>query len=256
MPSARPSSPAADLAALDALIGAPRSIGEARVWRVDLDAGADALAAATSLLAAPERARVEEVRRPESRRRRTVARGALRIVLARALRTGPHDVAIEPGEHGKPHVAAPPAELRFSVAHSGDLALIALHPRCAVGVDLERIAESGRRRGLARRIAAQSEAAELDREVDARGERALYERWVAKEAILKAAGVGLSLPMDAIVLRREADGRLGVVALGPGLRAVGRCLALTALELEDAHVAALALWSSEEAGAPGAPGPS
>lgn len=105
-------------------------------------------------------------------------------------------------QHGKPQVVVGgrPSPLRVSVAHSGGAALFAFAASTEVGVDVEEVrpdfdwspvlhdvfSEAERR---------QTEATEPD---PASRRRRYYERWVAKEAVLKAMGTGLDGPVKEV----------------------------------------------------------
>jgi phosphopantetheinyl transferase len=159
-------------------------------------------------------------------------------------------------EHDKPEIAAPPpgAEVcathvsqglpRFNLAHGDGVALLAInHRRDAVGVDLERIASGSRPwERLLARICHPAEAHEALAEARAIGSRAFYERWVGKEAVLKALGVGLRVSPAEVSLRRDKGGVLRVGeppgrALGPH----GRCCRLEWVRAPVGFVGAVAL---------------
>lgn len=72
-----------------------------------------------------------------------------------------------------------------------ELALIVLAGGAAVGVDLQRIEAQRDWRGLLRLVGGPDEHRRLLAEAERRGPRVFFERWVAREAILKAAGTGL-----------------------------------------------------------------
>jgi phosphopantetheinyl transferase len=128
-------------------------------------------------------------------------------------------------EHGKPEIAppSPRAEVsaahvnqglpRFNLAHRDGVALIAIsHRRHETGVDLERIAPASKRswHKLLERICHPCEAREALAEARTIGSRAFYERWVGKEAVLKALGVGLRVAPADVPLRRDSGGVLRV----------------------------------------------
>jgi len=95
---------------------------EAHVWRVDLRAGAGALA---PLLSADERARVAGLARPRDRTRFTVARASLRRILARYVGDAADELRFVYGPHGKPALAGAAAcgsgagDVQFNLSHAG-----------------------------------------------------------------------------------------------------------------------------------------
>jgi 4'-phosphopantetheinyl transferase len=209
---------------------------------LDLDATArDRPAPALTLLSDAERRRAATLR-DETRRRRFVAgRVALRVALGRALGIAPGEVGLRAGARGKPELAdAHGAGLGFNLSHSDRLCLIALRRGGQVGVDLQLLESRRPWERLLERICAPEELREARRETGAIGRLAFYERWVAKEAVLKGLGCGLTVSPARVRLRRRPDGSLGLVELPGGPDAAG-ARRLAALQAPCGFVAALAL---------------
>lgn len=148
------------------------------------------LARLTAALAPAEQARAARFRQAADRRRHVVARSVLKTTLAERLGRAPHALRFETGPFGKPALAADlaardAAPLHFNLSHSGDLALIALAP-VPVGVDLERDTPVDAQ-ALAQAWFTPAEQARL-----AQGQDDFLSLWTAREAVLKAAGTGLS----------------------------------------------------------------
>ena len=90
-------------------------------------------------------------------------------------------------------VGGVPSPAGFSVSHSGGHGLIALVPHGRIGVDVE---ERTPRRNLSddiRLLFAPGERAELEAADRDRRTDLFYRLWTLKEAVLKAAGLGLAL---------------------------------------------------------------
>ena len=90
-------------------------------------------------------------------------------------------------------VGGVPSPVGFSVSHSGGHGLIALVPHGRIGVDVE---ERTPRRNLnddIRLLFAPGERAELEAADGDRRTDLFYRLWTLKEAVLKAAGLGLGL---------------------------------------------------------------
>ena len=99
----------------------------------------------------------------------------------------PADEVVLVREHGKPRVVEPETELRFSVSRTPGLVVVALARGVEVGVDVESTARDVTRWALWEQLLSAEEIARLPDERSARN-RALLHAWVAREAILKAAG--------------------------------------------------------------------
>src|SRR5260370_39924018 len=103
--------------------------GEVDVWRGSLARGNASPAPAEEAL------RAARFATPPLRRRYLRAHAALRTILSSVT-----NVPLEFGIHekGKPFLASAP-EIRFNLAHSRGMALVAVAPDVEVGVDIERI---------------------------------------------------------------------------------------------------------------------
>ncbi len=160
--------------------------GARHVWLVDLDAPGAATAAR---LDAAESARTASLMRAEDRTRFAASHVALRLVLARYLDREPDDVEFRVGSRGEPRLAAD--EVRFSLARSGGLALIAVS-HGPVGADLERVAARPGLADVASARFAAREAAGIAAGCCGSPTLSFYRHWTAKEAYLKAIGIGLA----------------------------------------------------------------
>ncbi|WP_051294124.1 4'-phosphopantetheinyl transferase family protein [Pseudoduganella violaceinigra] len=161
-------------------------------WRVRLDAP---LEPAWPLLDDAERQRAGEFRAAAAQRRYVLARAALRCLLGDALGCGPAQVMLRTGKYGKPALAGVQG-LWFNVAHSGDYALIALSSQGPVGIDIEWQDE---------RLRAAEEEALTVRERAAPMD--FFARWVGKEAVLKAIGVGIGTYLQELSVLALEQGR-------------------------------------------------
>jgi len=198
-------------------------------WLVDLDTpGAVDLAC----LDAAERARAASYLRAQDGARFATSRAALRQVLTRYLGGEPGRLVIRSGPRGRPRLAGD--GLRFSLTRSGGLALVAvaLEP---VGADLEQLQP---RLGLADVAAARfagREAACIAAGCGGSSERSFYRHWTAKEAYLKATGLGLAGLRDTEL----------VCGSSPAIWFAGRPGAgwsLSAAQVGPQHLAAIVGW--------------
>lgn len=130
------------------------------------------------------------------------ARGMLRCVLDAYLGQPAQSLDFALGAHGKPHLAGALAQrLSFNLSHSGRSVLLAVaHPQLSVGIDVEQCLALPDWLRLAQSCFHPQEAldlAVLHMRSPRLGHRAFYETWTRKEAVLKALGLGLSMPLSA-----------------------------------------------------------
>lgn len=196
--------------------------GNCDVWVASLTEFAGRHADLDGMLVPLERAAVESSgqRGPVLR----LSRALLRLLLARYLGQGLDEIEIDRrcrvcGQpHGKPRVAGDSAHVApgFSVAHSGDLVVLAFAAGALVGVDVERVlALQNTDDDLLDYALA---ADERNRVQDAPGETratAFLHHWTGKEAVLKALGTGLEVdPGTVPVPAMPAGGRVTVTLPG------------------------------------------
>jgi 4'-phosphopantetheinyl transferase len=180
-------------------------------------------------------------RRRGTRDRYVVAHGATRAILGAALGEAPHDIAFgrrcvhcgDP-DHGKPVVDGAPS---FSLSHSGAVGVLALSP-ANVGVDVETVRPRARLDRLARRVLDDAAFAEWGTQPDAERLTAFLRAWTAKEAYLKAVGLGLVRPLRTVRVVRDG---WAIESFVPGRDAV----ASVAVETAGAVRVDVATWAPD-----------
>ncbi|MFT4101592.1 MAG: 4'-phosphopantetheinyl transferase superfamily protein [Burkholderiaceae bacterium] len=216
------------------------------IHRVDLELEHEPREAC-AVLAPEERDAAQRYRFRADRVRYAVTRAAVRELLARRFGCAPQAVDIAVGPHRKPWLrgvgGGPAADAPlFNVSHSGRFSLIAIGASArlgALGVDIEHcdpaldpfpiadIGCTGPERECLRRA-----SNPLD---------VLYPIWVAKEAALKAVGVGIPEHLLSVCIELGPVAQVGVgstVAAWAGLKAM-------ALPAPSGYVAAVA-WREKE----------
>lgn len=178
--------------------------GEVQVWRMALDRTAEEVAALFEVLSTDERERAARYVSERDRARFVAGRGLLRRVLAGYRGSeAPERLRFAYGAHGKPRLAAVDAEgvdVRFNLAHSDGLALLAVALGREVGVDVEWVREDGAIAAVADRYFSRAERDALAALPEGERCRAFYACWTRKEAYVKARGEGLALPLDGFTV--------------------------------------------------------
>ena len=154
-----------------------------------------------------------------------------RLWIARVLGCAPAQVELLRDDKGRPHL--PDARLHTSLSHADGRVALALTATGPVGVDLEPAARAQDMHELEERVAHPDERRGLPAAPAARG-RALLALWVRKEALLKAAGIGLELEMDRFVAPEDATLPL------PGARFGGQPVQLRPVDAGDDWMMAVA----------------
>jgi 4'-phosphopantetheinyl transferase len=166
----------------------------AHVWAVTIDADPTNIDRCLSLLSADELRRAKSFQVDSARRQFIITRAVLRSLLGRYLELSPGQVSIETNENKKPHLAEQDMShgLQFNVAHSGDLALVAVTRGTPIGIDIERHRIMRLAEPIAQRYFHPWEAQAIESASATERDAMFLRCWTAKEAILKAIGIGLT----------------------------------------------------------------
>jgi 4'-phosphopantetheinyl transferase len=178
--------------------------GRIEVWCIETAAQESVIRRLEYVLSAEERERAARFRFERHRDAFIVARGALRVLLARYIGSSAVDVTFVCGPNGKPSL--PDSRVEFNVSHTDGVAVLAFAQNCALGVDIECIRPIADMMHIARRFFCRGEAQELAALPEAQRERAFFLCWTRKEAYIKATGDGLSIPLNEFrVTLREGE---------------------------------------------------
>lgn len=167
------------------------------VWLVAL--AAETRAEAVEMLAPSERDRAARFATDTARNNFIQRRCALREILAGYLGIEPRDLAFSTNAFGKPSLIAPSAgaTLSFNASHSGTIAAIAVATSGRIGIDVEQLRPLVDAEQIAARFFAAGESATLAALRPRDRVEGFFNAWTRKEAVVKALGAGLSIPLDA-----------------------------------------------------------
>jgi 4'-phosphopantetheinyl transferase len=179
---------------------------EVQVWRIPYDQSYELTARLEPILQVKEQAQAMRLRSAQVRDHFTIGRASLRILLGNLQKIDSRDVVITTGIHGKPDTPSiGEHKIFFNVSHSKETILIALCRQGSVGIDVEHIdrdtnimevAEANFTKRESNRLAAISDP-ETRR-------RTFFHYWTRKEAIGKADGRGLLLPLGSFDVSFES----------------------------------------------------
>ncbi len=168
------------------------------------------------VLSAQERDRLARIVDPVQRRRRAASRVALRRALAEALGVPPSDVPLRVAPDGAVRLAGT-RDLWFSVSHAGAIGVIAVSRVGVVGVDVEMPRPAEVVVPIARRWFSTAEAQALEAMTGADAGDAFLRCWTAKEAAVKAVGVGLAHYIGRVVVEPDLSRAVSVVDAPAGV---------------------------------------
>jgi 4'-phosphopantetheinyl transferase len=207
------------------------------VWQFSLAVLDSSLLALRALLNVEECARADRFYRPIHQQRFAAGRGILRLLLSPYIGIPADEIQFVYGPNGKPALDRH-SDLAFNLSHTADEAIVAIARGTDLGVDIEVFGDDREFEKLARRYFAHEEHAQLMALPAHDQQAAFYQCWTAKEALVKAWGLGLTAPLHEFV-----------VTVMPGYTALERMAVpvwahldwrLTALPAPANHAAALA----------------
>jgi 4'-phosphopantetheinyl transferase len=171
--------------------------GETHLWRAYLQ-DTKSLLAYRDILSADELKRAERYHFAADRQKYILARGILRILLARYLNIEPAAIHFEYGKQGKPAIAFKQnrINLQFNVSHSADMVCYAFTLKDAIGIDIEYHKKKLDYLNIAKRFFSPSEVNQLIQQPERHQISFFYKLWTCKEAYIKALGQGLFLALD------------------------------------------------------------
>jgi len=157
----------------------------------------------SDLLDEIERERYAGYRREADKQRFLTGRALIRGVVAAELGIAPGEVELDSScfdcgkPHGKPRVVG--STLEVSISHSGDWVALAMTDGVPVGIDVEEIRDA-EVDGLAGICFSPGELTTFESIPAADRRGAFFTYWARKEAVVKATGKGMSVPMSKLTL--------------------------------------------------------
>jgi 4'-phosphopantetheinyl transferase len=212
--------------------------GEVHVWKVVLASTNAAIEPHRGLLSAAERERAGRFTFELEQARFTSCRASLRVLLGRYTGVPPDKIVFRYEPHGKPALTAV-SGWQFNVSHSRGLAAIAISRYDPLGIDIELIDPQFPRAEVAPDILASDEISDLDALPPGEQPGYFFQLWTLKEAMLKAAGSGLSLDPRELRIRLDAELNPEIISAPDFIHA-----SLHTFTLEPGYAASLAVLAT------------
>lgn len=185
--------------------------GDVHLWLLSLDQPAWPAQAIADCLDRQEMERAARFHFDEHRRRFIAGRGQLRLLLAGYLEVAPRDVRFRYGEQGKPFLdpchdgPGGRARLHFNLSHSESAALLGVTGDAEIGVDIEAVRAMLDAGDVARDNFSPPEVGVWERLTEEVRQDGFFACWSRKEAVVKAMGGGLSIPLDSFQVTLDPD---------------------------------------------------
>lgn len=190
------------------------------VWRIFESSLSDSrvISACRDVLSQAERDDVDRLSVATVKAERLMARGLTRLILSRYIDTPPGSLVFIRDQNGRPFISPMPVPgLHFSLSHTKDFLVIAVSRLADIGVDIERVNPKLDVMDLAKGIFSRVENTELESMKSEEQRLRFFEYWTLKEALSKAKGIGLSMPLDRFSIVITNNESIQVVTHDPEL---------------------------------------
>jgi 4'-phosphopantetheinyl transferase len=136
------------------------------------------------------------------RERYIIRRALLRMILGHYLALRPEEVLFRYNQYGKPMLDN--KDLFFNLSSSFDCTIYAVAHGRQVGVDIEKIRAFSEMKSVAKRSFSPAEFKFYCSRMKAATQKVFFKYWTRKEALIKAIGSGLSIPLDTFDVSGDA----------------------------------------------------
>lgn len=187
------------------------------VWTVDLMDVDEPPADWLAVLDAEEFVRWSRFRLANDRASFAAAHTLKRLAIASLLQIPPASLCFDIDHFGKPRLLDGES-WRFNLSHTSGAVALAVAPGTELGVDIEQVDRAVPDEELAAEVCTQPELVALHAMSGASRLEAFIALWTAKEAVVKAEGLGLSLPLMRVRLMPTRDAAEVVASFGGPVR--------------------------------------
>jgi 4'-phosphopantetheinyl transferase len=179
---------------------------DVHVWLFSTNVSAEEHREFGAILSGDERARANRLVFQADKVRFVATHALMRMKLGEYCDMRPEHLAFGTGDHGKPYLSEPDTPFQFNLSHSGSLATLAVTRSSPCGIDVEIMRTKIDDAAIAGRFFNDRENESLRSLPVAQRREGFFRRWAVKEAILKAAGKGLTQPLSSIDTTKIMDG--------------------------------------------------
>lgn len=169
------------------------------VWAFALEGSVECVELCRSWLSDDERERADRFIFAHHRTRYMVAHGVLRRLLSLYCDSSPEALQFITAATGKPALQSGTpgsASLAFNLTHSETRAALGVSAGMALGIDLEQLRADVEVLSISSHYFFGTERDAIASAAPGVRDAAFFRYWVAKEAVLKAQGIGLGFPLD------------------------------------------------------------
>ncbi len=172
--------------------------GIVHIWLVDIEKEACNHEYLSGLLSNNELERSKRFIFDKDKKRFIITHGILRLILSRYIHLDSKTIYFAREKKGKPVIKNPENnDIRFNLSHSGKYIIYALTRGREVGIDIQYMKDMPDSDRIVKRFFSNKEINEYFELPAAIRKRAFFTCWTRKEALIKAIGEGLNMPLNS-----------------------------------------------------------
>lgn len=176
------------------------------VWKGSLQLSKEDKSKLSEFLTENEMLRGKRLFRSGDRDRSRIARGLLRLIMARYLNITPASLIFVYNKNGKPALAdSHRSDIQFNLSHKHDRLLIAVCRVSRIGVDLEKVNPGSNHLRISKRFFSDQENADLISLPEEQQRDAFFTCWTRKEAYIKAKGLSVPTALKGFSVSLKPD---------------------------------------------------
>jgi 4'-phosphopantetheinyl transferase len=181
--------------------------GSINIWFSSVDRTVQEIGKFEAMLSTEELLRSQKFHFLRDRNRYIVQHGVLRWFLSNESDCDPRQVDIRTHADGKPYLAGGKggASIHFSISHSDAVAAFAFSRTGSIGIDIEKIRDVPEMIEIAERNFTTREKREIFSCPESLRSTVFARIWTRKEAVLKAQGQGLLIPLDSVDVSTQGN---------------------------------------------------
>lgn len=213
---------------------------QVHIWQANLKNQARLPNDISEYLSPHELERANKLKFPNDRDHFIARQYLLRSILCKYCDCQPHELIFSYNKYNKPFITLPKSEdIKFNMSSSADLMIIGVCKQHDIGIDIEKVRETGNLDDIALENFSQRELEYFNNESDKK--TAFFDIWTRKEAFIKAVGTGMYFPLKSFCVEVDPSGSYEkLIILKHPAESLWRTITL---KVSDGHRAALAIES-------------
>ena len=214
---------------------------QVHVWQVNLKSRNELPKDLQDYLSPNELERAAKFKFSKDREHFLLRHYLLKLILCEYCDCQPHELKFRYNNYNKPFINIPEfKELKFNMSSSDDLMMIGLCKQNDIGIDVEKIRETGNLEHIALENFSERELEYLNSKLDKT--TAFFNIWTRKEAFIKAVGKGIYFPLKSFCVDVDPSGSYENMTILKHPVESKRWRTI-AIKVSDSHIAALAIKS-------------